>query len=96
MKGINDLTRQETNILALIARGRRNAEIAQELYMSVRTVESHLYNIFKKLEISSRTEAAIYVFENGLFSKPESSGITYNNSVELHMTRNIETTTIKS
>ena len=76
MKDINALTKQESNILALIARGRRNAEIAQELYLSVRTVEGHLYRIFKKLGISSRTEAAIYAYERRSLSKPESSGIT--------------------
>jgi DNA-binding NarL/FixJ family response regulator len=76
MNAINDLTKQEGNVLALVAQGRRNADIAQELYLSVRTVETHLYNIFKKLRISSRTEAVIYAFESGLLSKPEFSGTT--------------------
>ena len=76
MNAIEDLTNQEGNVLALVAQGRRNAEIAQELYLSVRTVESHLYSIFKKLRITSRTEAAIYAFESGLFLKLEFSGST--------------------
>ena len=70
----DDLTRQESNVLALVAQGKRNAQIARELYLSVRTVESHLRNIFQKLEISSRTEAAIYALESGLLSRPKFSG----------------------
>jgi NarL family two-component system response regulator LiaR len=76
MNTINDLTNQESNVLVLVARGRRNAEIARELYLSIRTVESHLYRIFQKLSVSSRTEAAIYAFHIGLLSKPEFSGNT--------------------
>ena len=71
MHTINALTRQESIVLALVAQGKRNAEIAQELYLSVRTVDSHLRSIFKKLNLSSRTEAAIYAFQNGLLAKPE-------------------------
>ena len=76
MNVINDLTKQESIVLALVAQGKRNAEIAQELYLSVRTVESHLRSIFQKLEISSRTEAAIYAHESGWLSKPKFSGTT--------------------
>jgi DNA-binding NarL/FixJ family response regulator len=68
----DDLTRQESNILALVAQGKRNTEIAQELYLSIRTVESHIYRIFQKLKISSRTEAAIYALERGLLSNQTS------------------------
>lgn len=75
----DDLTRQESNILALVAQGKRNIEIAQELYLSIRTVESHVYRIFQKLEISSRTEAAIYALESGLLSKPNFNGTTDDN-----------------
>jgi DNA-binding NarL/FixJ family response regulator len=83
MNAKDDLTRQESNVLALVAQGKRNAEIARELYLSVRTVESHLRNIFQKLEISSRTEAAIYAFETGLFSKSKFSG-TAEDGVDRH------------
>ncbi|MEO8392909.1 MAG: LuxR C-terminal-related transcriptional regulator [Chloroflexota bacterium] len=76
MNALNDLTKQESIVLALVAQGKRNADIAQALYLSVRTVEGHLYNIFQKLEISSRTEAALYAVRIGLLSKPESSGTT--------------------
>ncbi len=70
MTATNDLTRQEITVLTLVAQGRRNAEIAGELCLSVHTVESHLYSIFKKLKLSSRTEAAIYALQSGLSSKP--------------------------
>lgn len=76
MNAIDDLTKQESNVLALVAKGRRNAEIAQELYLSLRTVESHLYRIFQKLNVSSRTEAAIYTFQIDLLEKPGFSGNT--------------------
>ena len=76
MNAINDLTKQESNVLALVAQGRRNAEIAQELYLSIRTVESHIYRILQKLNVSSRTEAAIYALHTGLLAKPEFSGNT--------------------
>ena len=76
MSAKDDLTRQESNILALVAQGKRNAEIAEELYVSVRTVESHLYRIFQKLQVSSRTEAAIYVLESDLSSTLKFRGTT--------------------
>lgn len=77
MSANDDLTRQESNVLELVAKGKRNAEIAQELFLSVHTVESHLYRIFQKLNISSRTEAAIYALETGLLSKSKFSGTTH-------------------
>jgi DNA-binding NarL/FixJ family response regulator len=76
MRSASELTKQEHQVLALVAEGRRNAKIAEELYISVRTVEGHLYRIFQKLNVSSRTEAAIYAFHIGLLLKPESSGNT--------------------
>jgi two-component system, NarL family, response regulator LiaR len=76
MSGLYDLTKQEQRVFALVVQGRRNAQIAQELYLSVHTVESHVHRIFKKLDISSRTEAAIYAFQSGLLSKPEFNGTT--------------------
>lgn len=54
-----NLTRQERRILALVAQGRRNSTIAAELFISTKTVETHLHRIFSKLGVSSRTEAAI-------------------------------------
>ena len=71
MNATNDLTKQESIVLALVAQGKRNAQIAQELYLSVNTIESHLYRIFQKLNVSSRTEAAFYAFQSGLLSTPK-------------------------
>ncbi|MBI1256406.1 MAG: hypothetical protein GC204_02945 [Chloroflexi bacterium] len=69
MNRTNDLTKQESIVLALVAQGKRNADIAKELFLSVNTIESHLYRIFQKLNVSSRTEAAFYAFQSGLLSK---------------------------
>ncbi|HET9908884.1 MAG TPA: LuxR C-terminal-related transcriptional regulator [Anaerolineales bacterium] len=68
------LTIQESVILSLLARGQRNALIADKLCISIRTVETHLYHIFDKLGVSSRTEAAIYALRHGLISLSEISG----------------------
>jgi DNA-binding NarL/FixJ family response regulator len=76
MKPINELTEQERAVLALLIMGQRNTRIADELCISIRTVENHLYHIFHKLGVSSRAEAAIHVLRNGLFSNSEMSGIT--------------------
>ena len=54
-----ELTRQEKIVLTLVAQGWRTAKIAQELFVSPRTVETHLSHIFEKLDVSSRTEAAV-------------------------------------
>ena len=77
MKPINDLTEQERAVLALLAIGQRNARIASELCISIRTVENHLYHIFQKLGVSSRIEAALYALHTGLLSNAEMSGITH-------------------
>lgn len=76
MKPISQLTEQERAVLALLALGQRNARIADELSISIRTVENHLYHIFHKIGVSSRMEAALYVLRNDLVSNSEMSGIT--------------------
>ncbi|MFW6091223.1 MAG: LuxR C-terminal-related transcriptional regulator [Actinomycetota bacterium] len=60
------LSAREAEVLACVAGGRTNRQIATELTISERTVERHLSNIFAKLDVSSRTEAAGYAFEHGL------------------------------
>jgi DNA-binding NarL/FixJ family response regulator len=60
------LTAREAEVLALVAAGRTNREIAQLLVLSHKTVARHLSNIFAKLEVTSRTQAAAYAFEHGL------------------------------
>jgi two-component system, NarL family, response regulator LiaR len=68
MKPVDELTQQEIIVLALLAKGWRNAKIAQELVISTRTVETHVYRILDKLGMSSRTEAALYAVHSGLVS----------------------------
>jgi DNA-binding CsgD family transcriptional regulator len=53
-----ELTTTEARVAALTAAGRTNREVAEELFMSVRTVESHLARIYRKLQVRSRTELA--------------------------------------
>lgn len=64
MTTMNALTKQERTVLALVAKGWRNAKIADELVVSTRTIETHLYRIFDKLGVSSRTEAAVYALQS--------------------------------
>lgn len=61
-----DLTEREREILALISRGRSNSEIAEELSISLKTVRNHASNIFNKLQVADRTQAAIRAREAGL------------------------------
>ena len=60
------LTSREVEVLQLLAEGMSNKEIAQALVITPRTVNFHLDNIYSKLGVSSRTEAAIYALRHGL------------------------------
>jgi len=62
------LTERETDVLRLIARGLSNKEIAAELYLSEKTVKTHVSNILQKLHLSDRTQAAIYAIQQRLVS----------------------------
>jgi len=64
---------RELEILKLAARGMSNKAIAGELYISERTVQTHLVNIFKKLGVSSRTQAALYIIQKGWVAPSELS-----------------------
>ncbi len=59
------LTEREQEVLNLLARGSTNKDIAQSLILSVRTVEAHLHNIYGKLDVASRTEAALWAVNHG-------------------------------
>ena len=59
------LSERELRVLKLAARGLSNKDIAQELFLSVRTVQSHLGNIFNKLRVGSRTEAVLRGLKKG-------------------------------
>lgn len=60
------LSPRELQVLSLLANGASNRSIATELGISERTVERHVSNIFDKLAVASRTEAAAYALRNGL------------------------------
>jgi len=60
------LTEREAEVLALVATGRTNREVAAQLVISEKTVASHLSHIFTKLDISSRAAATAYAYEHGL------------------------------
>jgi len=62
----NNLTARELEVLELIAEGKINKEIAKELYISEKTVKNHVSNIFRKLKVSDRTQAAIYAFKHNI------------------------------
>jgi DNA-binding NarL/FixJ family response regulator len=60
------LTERETEVLRLLAEGKSNRGIAAELYISETTVKTHVSNIFQKLGVPSRTQAALYAIRIGL------------------------------
>ena len=59
------LTRREVDVLRLVASGKSNQDIAEELFISLRTVANHVTNIPGKINASNRTEAAIYAARLG-------------------------------
>jgi len=60
------LTARETEVLKLLAQGKSNKEIAQALKIGEKTVHSHVSNILSKLNVPSRTQAALYAIRTGL------------------------------
>jgi NarL family two-component system response regulator LiaR len=60
------LTEREREVLSLIAEGRNNREIAEQLVISEKTVKTHVSNILNKLHLNDRTQAAIYALRHGL------------------------------
>jgi len=62
----SQLTRRELECLGLLADGKTNRQIADELFLSLKTVKTHVGNILRKLEVNSRTEAAILAVQSGL------------------------------
>ncbi len=62
----DELSEREQEVLRLIALGHTNAEIAEQLYLSIRTVESHRAHIQQKLRLSSRAELVRYALERGM------------------------------
>ena len=62
----DELSERERDVLRLIALGHTNAEIAERLYISIRTVESHRAHIQQKLRVTSRSQLVRYALEHGL------------------------------
>ena len=60
------LTDREVEVLKLLSKGMLNKEIATELYISEKTVKNHVSSIFRKLEVSDRTQAAVFAIKNKL------------------------------
>jgi DNA-binding NarL/FixJ family response regulator len=65
-EGMKSLTERETSVLRLVAEGLANKEIARRLLVSEKTVKAHLNNIFVKLDVHSRTQAALQAIRSGL------------------------------
>lgn len=61
-----ELTKREKEVLKEIARGKSNKEIASSLFITEKTVKTHVSNILAKLEVSDRTQAALFAVKNGL------------------------------
>jgi len=63
-----ELSDQELKILQMASQGLTNEKISKTLFLSVRTIETHMHNIFKKLNVSSRTEAVVHGLKFGLIN----------------------------
>lgn len=66
-----DFSEREVEILKLAAKGMSNQEIAETLFLSRRTIQAHLVNIFRKMDVGSRTEAVLQALKRGWFSLDE-------------------------
>jgi DNA-binding NarL/FixJ family response regulator len=66
-----ELSEREVQILKLVAQGNTNLEIAAELSLSEKTVRNRLSDIFQKLHLNNRTQAALYALREGLAENPE-------------------------
>ena len=64
-----DLSERELEVLRLIALGHTNTEIAEQLFLSVRTVETHRAHIQQKLGVSTRAELVRYALDNDLLER---------------------------
>lgn len=63
---IDSLTKREYEVISLIAEGLNNKEIAERLFISEKTVKNHVSNIFRKIGVSDRLQAAIFAYKNNI------------------------------
>lgn len=70
---MEDLTQRESDVLTQAAKGLTNKKIGQELFISDRTVQGHLQNIYHKFSVTTRTEAVSLALQHGLISTSEES-----------------------
>src|SRR4030042_1243224 len=98
MPYIDGLRDRELEILRLVATGASNKEIANLLHISTNTVKVHLRNIFAKIGVSSRSEAAMFAVNNGLISDLTKSSPDGVSSIgnEIYPEINIDTNTAQS
>jgi len=64
------ITESELRVLRALAQGRSNKQIAGELFITEQTVKFHLTNIYRKLDVSNRTEATRFAYQHGLVTNP--------------------------
>ncbi|MDR7303791.1 response regulator transcription factor [Haloactinomyces albus] len=69
--GLTSLTEREREILTLVAQGHSNRSVADRLVISERTARTHVSNVLAKLQLSSRTQAALLAIREGLISSPD-------------------------
>lgn len=65
---LEKLTKRELQVLKLVAIGKLNRQVAEEMEISERTVKNHVSNIFKKIDVKDRTQAAVFAIRNNLIS----------------------------
>ena len=70
MTSISELTPRELEILQLVIAGKTNKAIAKEIYISAKTVEFHLENIYRKLGVRTRLMAGMWALQNGMKTAP--------------------------
>ena len=63
---ISDLTEREHEVLIALSKGLSNHDIAEQLSVTEKTVKTHVSNILSKLNVKSRTQAAVYAWQTGL------------------------------
>jgi two-component system NarL family response regulator len=71
-EALHVLTPREREVFFLASQGLKNAEIAAELYLSEKTIKTHLRNIYNKLDLASKAELRLFAVKTGLTGEPES------------------------